>query len=120
MRMVVAIATALVGALLNVSSGIAFTGTQLYQQCIDEPHSMGSLACLSYVRGLIDGVAMGTVFSEQYAGRFCPPKGGLDANQARLIVEKYLKDHPEKLHLEAGIIASIALLVAFPCPKNSN
>lgn len=75
---------------------------------------------LSYVRGFMDGVAMGTVFSEKFAGKYCPPKGGTDAIQARLVVEKFLKEHPEKLHMEAGILAGIALMGAFPCPKNSN
>jgi hypothetical protein len=44
-------------------------------------------------------------------------KDGLSVDQGRLIIEKYLKEHPESLHEEAGLVAGPALLDAFPCKK---
>ncbi len=35
--------------------------------------------------------------------------------QITKVVVKYLKDHPEKLHLGAGLLTMTALKDAFPC-----
>jgi len=43
------------------------------------------------------------------------PNEGVSHQQARLIIEKYLREHPEKLHKEAGFIAVEALVAAFLC-----
>jgi hypothetical protein len=39
--------------------------------------------------------------------------------QIQLVVVKYMREHPEKLHQDAGVIAGDALISAFGC-KNSN
>jgi Rap1a immunity proteins len=98
----------------------ALTGTQLYQECLDKSKGFQDLACLSYVRGFVDGMFMGGAVAAQFAGQYCPPKDGIDAIQARLIIEKYLRDHPENLHIEVGLLAGTALMAAFPCPPKSN
>jgi hypothetical protein len=46
----------------------------------------------------------------------CPP-GGVTATQARLIVEKYMRDHPDDLHLPAQDIVFAASQLAFPCTR---
>ena len=46
----------------------------------------------------------------------CPP-AGTTPTQARLIVEKYMRDHPEDLHLPAQDIVFAAAGPAFPCTK---
>ena len=46
----------------------------------------------------------------------CPP-AGTTPTQARLIVEKYMQDHPENLHLPAQDIVFAAAGLAFPCKK---
>ena len=46
----------------------------------------------------------------------CPP-AGTTPTQARLIVEKYMQDHPENLHLPAQDIVFAAAEQAFPCTK---
>ena len=39
-------------------------------------------------------------------------------NKLNLIVEKYLKDNPDKLHEKASLLAYVALMQAFHCaPK---
>jgi hypothetical protein len=47
----------------------------------------------------------------------CFPAGA-SANQNRLVVEKYMAQHPEKLHQYAAILTIDALREAFPCKNN--
>jgi F420-0:gamma-glutamyl ligase-like protein len=44
-----------------------------------------------------------------------PPKGNT-AQGVRVIV-KYLKEHPEWLHMDGAFLAFLVLLEAFPCPR---
>ena len=46
----------------------------------------------------------------------CTPKGASLGQLAR-VVKKYLQDHPEFLHLDAGGLVYNALNEAFPCPE---
>ena len=46
----------------------------------------------------------------------CPP-AGTTPTQARLIVEKYMHDHPKDLHLPARDIVFAASQQVFPCPE---
>ena len=90
----------------------AFTGTELYQDCASaQKNSMEDLACISYVRGFIDGMVMARVGGKG----FCPPERGILVDQGRRIAEKYLKDHPDDLYLEAGLVLGTAFIKAFPC-----
>jgi hypothetical protein len=49
----------------------------------------------------------------------CLPEG-FTGKQAVLIVEKYMKEHPEMLHNNAGPIAFLALWSSFPCPETTH
>jgi hypothetical protein len=107
-------------AILSATNAEALTGSDLYQECLDKSRGIEEIGCLSYVRGFVDGIFSGVAI-ERLAIGFCPPKEeGLDATQARLIVEKYLREHPEQLHVQAGLLVGSALIAAFPCPKKSN
>ncbi|HVA12647.1 MAG TPA: Rap1a/Tai family immunity protein, partial [Stellaceae bacterium] len=87
-------------------------GVQLYNFCLkNDSQNVGNLTCTSYIRGFIDGMIMGTVAD----GKFCLPESGVSEEQGRLIAEKYMKDHPEKLNLEAGYVVGFAMIAAFPC-----
>ena len=46
----------------------------------------------------------------------CTPKGASLGQLAR-VVKKFLQDHPESLHLDAGGLVYNALNEAFPCPE---
>jgi hypothetical protein len=49
------------------------------------------------------------------------PKGCSDdvtMGQMVLVVNKYLKDHPEDLNLPDALLVSAALSKAFPCPTS--
>jgi hypothetical protein len=115
MKWASAASVAFVLALVSLQQARALTGTQLYQNCQDKKRGLGDLLCIAYVRGLVDGMVVGRAMGMHYATEYCPPEKGISADQARLIVEKYLRDHPEELHQEAGLIAGGALVLAFPC-----
>ena len=100
--------------LLVANPAHALTGLELYQSCIGAKDGAPDIACLSYVRGFIDGMAFGGPAGPY----FCPPKDGIAADQGRLVAEKYLRDHPDSLYVEAGLLLGAAFLKAFPCePK---
>lgn len=46
----------------------------------------------------------------------CPPEG-ITQKQNMLVIEKYLKEHPEELHEPAQLLIDIALMDAFPCEE---
>jgi hypothetical protein len=105
--------------LMAPTTARALSGVQLYQFCIESSKSStAGISCEAYMRGFVDGMMMGSFADELH--HFCPPKGGVSVDQARLIVEKYLRDHPERLNREAGVLAGIALAAAFPCGPNQN
>ncbi len=44
----------------------------------------------------------------------CIPNA-VTADQTKLIIEKFLKDNPQYMQLSAEMVASYALVIAFPC-----
>ena len=46
----------------------------------------------------------------------CMPTG-VTGGQGKLIAVKWLKDHPQELHLGASLLTLKALIAAFPCKK---
>jgi len=69
-------------------------------------------ACRAYIVGVSDGIAM----MQKDAPLFCVPLD-VDNNQKYSVVVKYLKDHPEKTHLQARRLILEATVNAFPCAK---
>jgi hypothetical protein len=114
------IASALFVGLLDPLPANAWTGNLLYESCAENKGSAGDVACSAYVRGFLDGIGAGNAIAKNFPGLYCPPKTGIEFTQGRLVIEKYLKEHPETLHLEAALILGVAMIEAFPCPKNSN
>ena len=93
----------------------ALTGAELLRFCRQEKATRGNLACVTYTRGFIDGFVSATIATNKSA-KACIPSDGVSADQGRLIIEKYLRDNPEKLDLEAGNLAMAAMIAAFRCP----
>ena len=118
MRAVVA-ATAGALALSACGPANALTGTELYRNCTEGKQSIGSAMCLAYVRGFAEGIVFGNELGK-LPRAFCPPTAGLHVDQARLIIEKFLRDNPDKLHNEAVFLAGQALMEAFGCIGKSN
>jgi hypothetical protein len=82
---------------------------------IDHTTSAKSIACDGYIHGILDGLVLGSF------GTYCAPSGGVSVTQGRLIVEKFMRNHPETLHEQAGNVAALAMMTVFPCKgKNSN
>jgi hypothetical protein len=95
------------------------TGADLDKICGNrDSHSDLNLLCYTYMHGFLDGLNIGAALPRMRLS-YCPPKN-LTIIQGRLIVEKYLRDHPTELELDAGIIATRALLAAYPCPRGTD
>lgn len=68
----------------------------------------------SWFTGLFEGYVLGV--AETTSTKLCKPKG-VTNKQICEVVTKYLKDHPEKLHLHAGRLVIDAIQTTWPCPK---
>jgi hypothetical protein len=91
---------------------LAYTdGNALLDEC-DSGTSQQKTLCMGYIMGVMDSqVTMmhslkATIHSlkptsDTYAmpDLYCLPKAGIEAGQAVRITTKWLRDHPEKLHL---------------------
>lgn len=71
----------------------------------------GTEACEAYLAGIADTL-----------GELGPKRGGIacippvvTGAQLRIVVQKYLRDHPEKLQLRAAKLALEAYQTSFPC-----
>lgn len=72
----------------------------------------------SFCLGLMQGIKhLNRVyeFKLKQDALFCLPKSDISNIQAARIVVKYLKDHPEKLHLPDSFLAIGAFINAYPC-----
>jgi Rap1a immunity proteins len=117
-----AILTAGVITIAATNSALAFNGVDLNNACADKKNGAGDLTCTAYIRGVSEGFMRGLALSDKLQERiiYCPPTDGVSAEQARLIVEKYIRDHPKKLNEQASFLIEDALLGAFPCRKTEN
>lgn len=70
--------------------------------------SLKNSVSMGFLRGFVAGLKGGSV-SETMAGGYCPPDQGYSLDQARLIVQKFLKENPQALHQQADVLASAAL-----------
>jgi len=94
------------------------TALDLYRNCQSQESAL-KLACITYIRGLLDGLQAGNAIAKR-PGIFCPPiQKGIPTDQGQLIIEKYLREHPEELQDGAGPVAMEAIMLAF-CTKKSN
>ena len=77
---------------------------------VDRPANTSEGMCIGYVVGVMSVM--------EYINVLCRPVKSTHS-QATLVVQKYLSDHPEKLHLNADELVLDALQEAFPCPDMS-
>lgn len=78
--------------------------------------SRDSMLCQFYIAGVYDGLFGGQIMAKRHMSSCLPAISG---GQARLIVEKYMRDHPENLNMTADVLVASALFSAYPC-KTSN
>jgi hypothetical protein len=90
-----------------------FTGADLQSACTDNQD-----ICDFWITSFLLGAFGSQTNTQQrnFAQVSCPPGGTMRAI-ARLIVENYMRDHPEQLHLPAQDIVFAAAQLAFPCTK---
>jgi Rap1a immunity proteins len=89
------------------------SGMQMLRAC-EAQDALLSGICQGWMTGLSTGLSL-RPWLDQNLPACLPP--GLTGDQVRLIVIKFLKEHPEQLHYPASLIAGNALHSAFPCPQ---
>jgi len=114
-RLVVALL--LLGSQPTLAVNVFFTGADLLKRCDPDP---AVPTCIAYVIGANDAyelafAAVGVPKPEGTAS-YCVPDDAA-ARQLAGVVAKYLRAHPEKLHLGAASIVWTALSQAFPCAE---
>jgi hypothetical protein len=108
---------ALVGvALISISHPAAGqqTSIDLQMKCSSREKNVDALICQIYFNAFTETLLV--TRAGEPNGICLPP--GASANQNRLVVEKYMSEHPEKLHEYAAILIVDALREAFPCRRN--
>jgi hypothetical protein len=84
-----------------------------------------NLSCVFYIRGLMDGttyedariLAESSVKLKLPAYPFCLPAESVQFLQLGRVVLKYIRDNPEKAHLQTSVLVFAAVRNAFPCSK---
>ena len=74
--------------------------------------SVADAQYLAMANGFVAGVA-----DSQGGVRVCIPSQGVSTSQARAIVSKFFRDHPENWNLPAAAIVSVALEKVWPCKR---
>ena len=105
---------------LSAANAGDFTGMQLRELCTAGSDAPEQNICRTWISGYQAGLFAAQTIAKAHRVT-CLPRG-FTGDQAWLIVEKFMKDHPNILHGRADVIAFVALSEAFPCgsPKNSN
>jgi hypothetical protein len=103
----------MIGLLMLAAVHSFMTGNELYTVCTSDTAGDQGY-CMGYISGGYDADAL-----LQAAGgkrMICPPEG-VTRDQARDVVVKDLRDHPESRQQPGGLKVLSALSRAFPCPK---
>jgi hypothetical protein len=106
------VSAALVAALNSTAVQAELTGTGLKEVC-----DLNELACISYVRGFIDGVGTRGLMlmgADDFQMPWCATRQ-VTVQRMTLVVKKYLRDHPESLNKPGSTLTYIALVDALPC-----
>ena len=91
-----------------------FTGADLQSACTDNQD-----LCDFWLTGFMSGMFGPQTTAQQgnVTPVSCLPEEGITPYQARVIVEKYMHDQPDNLHLSAQAIVFAAFGEAYPCNK---
>ena len=88
------------------------TGNTLLSTCAEERTFFQDGVCSGYIVGIMDEHETLLAWEELNEPAYCAPDG-VTIGQAKAIVIKYLKEHPEDLHVSASGLVLNALAVAF-------
>lgn len=89
------------------------SGSELLEYCSGPESGFRDGVCGGYVTGVHD-LHSDVVEAKVAKPLFCMPLG-VKNGQLRLVVKKWLQEHPEKLHLPASGLVVGAFREAFPC-----
>lgn len=109
-RLLIAVAALL--ATLPAQAGFD-TGNRLFEDCTATNYFNRGY-CGGYVTGIVDMLEALSARGVLPARTLCIPEGATKGQLAD-VVQKYLGDHPERRHLDAGGLVPEALNAAFPC-----
>jgi hypothetical protein len=93
----------------SLASAYQVTGTNLLTWC-----DAGAGRCRGFVQGVRGMNYVFHLFDTQPS--FCVPPDVNSEQNARVLV-RYLKAHPETLHLNGAFLTAVALQHAYPCPR---
>jgi hypothetical protein len=83
------------------------TGNNLVELC----EASGD-ACRTYIEGVMDGQVATITFTSRTVAYKIPTSATI--GELQTLVVKYLNDHPEQRHLQAGWLIAKALVAAYP------
>jgi len=94
---------------------------KIYEEGMEESEiTKIMLADASFCNGMMQGITNTIIFFGAFQVNqsiVCLPKNGISNGQAAKVVIKYLKEHPEQLHVADSGLAFLALMDAFPCKE---
>jgi hypothetical protein len=111
---------------------MALDGNELLAQCtnlltvVDQAGKKTNPVESAFASGSCTGIAFGvthTIITYNLVSKpskplVCLPDTGITNGQAVRIIVKFMQEHPQDLHQDAGAIAVVALGRAFPCAGN--
>ena len=91
------------------------TGDWLRTVCATS-EQQGQLICQIWISGFQAGLISSQNLAQvnKLKPASCIPYD-VTADQAKLIIEKFLTDNPQYMQLSAAMVAAYALVIAFPC-----
>jgi Rap1a immunity proteins len=91
------------------------TGNWLYTVCATSDQQ-GQLICQMWISGFQAGIISSQNLAQvnKLKPASCIPYD-VTADQAKLIIEKFLRDNPQYMQLSAEMVATYGLVIAFPC-----
>jgi hypothetical protein len=91
------------------------SGALLQQMCsADEKKTNGPQVCENYIAGVVDTIASNRDTIQGY--QICLPRPGPDLKTLRIMLVKYLGNHPEMLNGIGASIFDTMLFDSYPCP----
>ena len=105
----------LAAVLIPISSANAqfATGNQLLAHCQDEEDAERQAYCYGYSQGVADFFGP---LHQQPGGTQCPP-AGVNGDQIREVMIRYLEQNPEHLHLTGAVLAMLSITSTW-CPDS--
>lgn len=100
--------------LATVPAHADFSGNDFKEYCEFGLNIPKGALCRGYLIGTLDSIR--TLGEDVGHSMFCQPVEA-EPEQLIAIVQKYLADHPERLHLRASGLIMNSMIEAFPCPK---